>query len=74
VLKPSIDSKVDVTACPCCCTVPLLVFRRLDIHLVENDDDEECVSSLVDGSSDRVFRSDDIIESIIGGASVAGDG
>jgi hypothetical protein len=79
-LMPSIDSKVDVTACPCCCCpVPLLlVFRRLDIHLVEkadDDDDDESMSSLVmDGSSNKVCRSDDILESIIGGASLGGDG
>ena len=57
----------------------VLVFRRLDIHLAENadaDDDEEdegCMSSLVGRSLNKVCRSD-ILESIIGGASVGGDG
>ena len=56
MLTPSIDSKVDVTACPCCCAMPLLVFRRLDIHFVEkgDDDDDGCKSSLVDDSSGKV--------------------
>ena len=75
---PRIDCKVDATACPCCCSpVLVLVFRRLDIHLAEKADDdgedEGRMSSLVGGSSNKVCRSD-ILESIIRGASVGGDG
>ena len=57
--------------------MPLPVFRRWDIHLagkLDDDDNGELVSLLVDCSSDRVCRSDDILESMIGGASVGGEG
>jgi hypothetical protein len=54
----------------------VLVLRRLDTHLVEkvDDDDLGLVSILVGSGSDRPYRSDDILGSIIGGASVGGDG
>ena len=74
-LTPSIDFKPDVAACPCCCCpMPLLVFRRLDIHLAGKDEndvtDDRFLSFLLDGSSIRICRSGDMSESIIGGASV----
>ena len=43
VLTPNNDSRVGVALCPgCWCwwiPLPLLVFRRLDIHLAEKVDD-----------------------------------
>ena len=58
--------------------MPLVVFRRLDIHLAGKDDndvtdDDRFMSFLLDGSSIRECSSDDMPESIIGGASVGGD-
>jgi hypothetical protein len=55
--------------------MPPLVLRRLDIHLAEKvDEGELLVSILVDPTSDRLCRDDDILESMIGGASLGGDG
>jgi hypothetical protein len=78
-LTSNIDSRLGVAPCACCCwwcPLPLLVFRRLDIHLPEKvggDDHDELVSLLVEGLLNGMCKSD-VSESMIGGASVAGDG
>ena len=56
--------------------MPLVVFRRLDIHLAGKDDND--VTDVMIGLCHFCWmvhqcRCDDMSESIIGGASVGGD-
>lgn len=65
-LTPNNDSRAGVAPCPCW-------WRRLDIHLAEKVDDDD-LGIVMDAVLDKPSRYEDILESIIGGASVGGDG
>ena len=76
-LTLDIDSRARCLGCWWWIPLPLIVFRRLDIHLVEKVDDvglDRFVSLLVVSLLDGSRRLDDVCESMVVGASIGGDG